>query len=260
MMDDANTEGTAGSAADPEAPRPHPEDPRGENPFLRHSVAHKVWDEATNTALAEMFRFKEKMARLVSNPAELSRWTTEFVVGKFHIWAKRDLSIVQNRVLLDAYEQGIEGYRHTFIHSIRKQVPAAEPELRIQLLRACNHWKATAHEQVRQYSQLKAIRAARNPIETPAASGGVPKKTNDGIGTADLTVRKGDVRLLKKADGNFYESVDFPTAERYADITPRRRQQLLKGDGFLQVIGKGQNRRISVASLIAYCPPSENAK
>lgn len=70
--------------------------------------------------------------------------------------------------------------------------------------------------------------------------------------------RKGDIALLKKADGTFYESVDFPTAQRYAGITPRRRQQLMKGD--LTVIGKGNNRRITVESLLSFCPPVEHTK
>jgi hypothetical protein len=68
-----------------------------------------------------------------------------------------------------------------------------------------------------------------------------------------------DVKLLQKADGSFYESVDFPTAERYADISDRRRQQLMT-EGILGVVGKGQNRRITVKSLMAYCPPTEDPK
>jgi len=75
-----------------------------------------------------------------------------------------------------------------------------------------------------------------------------------------MFTRKGDIKLLQKADGSrLYNSVDFPTAEKYADITPRRRQQLMK-DGHLASTGKGQNRRITVESLIAYCPPVEDAK
>lgn len=70
---------------------------------------------------------------------------------------------------------------------------------------------------------------------------------------------KGDTKLLTKADGTFYSSVDFPTVESYADISPRRRQQLMS-DGVLTVVGKGRNRRIEVQSLIAYCPPKDTAK
>lgn len=71
--------------------------------------------------------------------------------------------------------------------------------------------------------------------------------------------RKGDIRLVTKSDGSRYQSVDFPTAEQYADITPRRRQQLMT-DETLKTVGKGQNRRITVESLLAYCPPIEDAK
>jgi hypothetical protein len=77
--------------------------------------------------------------------------------------------------------------------------------------------------------------------------------------TALARGRKGDIKLLQKADGSRYETVDFPKAEEYADITPRRRQQLMKG-GVLVFTGKGLNRRITVESLIAYCPPADDAK
>jgi hypothetical protein len=73
------------------------------------------------------------------------------------------------------------------------------------------------------------------------------------------TSQKGNIRLLKRADGTLYESVDFPTAENYAGITSRRRQQLMT-KGTFEVVGKGQNRRITVKSLVAYCPASDDAK
>jgi hypothetical protein len=71
--------------------------------------------------------------------------------------------------------------------------------------------------------------------------------------------QKGDLQLLQKVDGSLYEAVAFLTAQAYADISDRRRQQLMS-DGTLKVVGQGQNRRITVASLIAYCPPTENPK
>jgi len=71
--------------------------------------------------------------------------------------------------------------------------------------------------------------------------------------------RKGDIALLKQADGTLYQSIDFATAESYADISARRRQQLMTED-VLKVIGKGLKRRIIVESLVAYCPPTEDAK
>lgn len=73
------------------------------------------------------------------------------------------------------------------------------------------------------------------------------------------STKKGDIALLKKADGGFYQAVDFPTAESYADISPRRRQQLMQTE-VLKVVGQGQNRRITVESLLAYCPSEEDAK
>jgi hypothetical protein len=70
---------------------------------------------------------------------------------------------------------------------------------------------------------------------------------------------KGDITLLQKRDGNFYEAVDLPKAEQYAGISPRRRQQLVK-EAVLKVTGLGQNRRITVESLLRYCPAQEHAK
>jgi hypothetical protein len=71
--------------------------------------------------------------------------------------------------------------------------------------------------------------------------------------------RKGDITLLRKADGSLYQSVAFTTAESYGDISARRRQQLMT-EGVLKVIGKGLKRRITVESLMAYCPSTEDAK
>lgn len=87
----------------------------------------------------------------------------------------------------------------------------------------------------------------------------VPPELVPPVTEARKLTRKGNITLLKKADGSQYETVDFPTAERYAAISRRRRQQLIK-DGHFEVVGKGPNRRIKVPSLIAYCPPTEDAK
>jgi hypothetical protein len=70
---------------------------------------------------------------------------------------------------------------------------------------------------------------------------------------------KGNPKLLKKSDGTFYQTVDFPTAERYAGISSRRRQQLIT-TSVLNVMGMGKNRRVTVESLLTYCPPAESAK
>jgi len=86
----------------------------------------------------------------------------------------------------------------------------------------------------------------------------LPGPTDERLDAVVKSDRKGDIKLLERADGSQYESVDFPTAEGYAGVTPRRRQQLMK-DGTLALIGKGMNRRITVESLPAYCPPKEDA-
>jgi hypothetical protein len=90
------------------------------------------------------------------------------------------------------------------------------------------------------------------PRQSNPASGRGPGEIGHHMG-------KGDIRLLQKGDGSLYESVEFPKAARYTGISDRRRQQLMR-DRILVVTGKGRHRRITVESLIAYCPPAEEAK
>ena len=112
---------------------------------------------------------------------------------------------------------------------------------------------------VRSLAEQPPDAAATVSQAPPSSSDAAPSETIPGTQEGWRDTRKGDIKLLKKADGSLYESVDFPTAERYADISARRRQQLMTED-VLKVVGKGTNRRITVKSLIAYCPPTEDAK
>ena len=64
-------------------------------------------------------------------------------------------------------------------------------------------------------------------------------------------VRKGDATLLGQK-----QWVSFRTAEEYLDIGERQRQKMVR-DGRLVVEGAGQNRKITVESLLK-CLPSEN--
>jgi hypothetical protein len=89
--------------------------------------------------------------------------------------------------------------------------------------------------------------------------GAPPSANNAAVSAVEEQSRKGDLNLLKRDDGSYYRSVDFPTVEKYAGISPRRRQQLMSGK-VLEVVGKGQNRRITVESLLAFCPREEDAK
>jgi hypothetical protein len=98
-----------------------------------------------------------------------------------------------------------------------------------------------------------------SPFERAGNPAGAPKSVPEGVVAADKSGQKGDLTLLQLHDGRQSVAVSFRTAELYADISPRRRQQLMK-QGLLRVVGEGQNRRITVQSLIAYCPPVEEAK
>lgn len=104
-----------------------------------------------------------------------------------------------------------------------------------------------------QHAEQGAVVDVRTTDQSPKLPAGVAADRDE------PSDQKGDLKLLQKIDGSLYESVAFLTAEAYADISDRRRQQLM-GDGTLNVVGKGQNRRITVESLVAYCPPIEKAK
>ena len=90
-----------------------------------------------------------------------------------------------------------------------------------------------------------------------------PQASMKGVGASGASPQqsglKGDITLLQKSDGTLFGSVDFPKAEVYAGISERRRQQLLS-EGLLLTSGKGNNRRITVDSLLAFCPPVEDPK
>jgi hypothetical protein len=96
------------------------------------------------------------------------------------------------------------------------------------------------------------------PVQHGTGDPAAPAESVPPFAEAQKSTRKGDIALLKKADGSLYRSVDFSTAEIYADISSRRRQQLMPE--VLKVVGQGHNRRITVESLLAYCPPEEDTK
>jgi len=75
----------------------------------------------------------------------------------------------------------------------------------------------------------------------------------DGSNHTPIRHAKGDPELLKG-----HEAVNFRIAEQYLGIGERQRQKLMKGEKpALTVVGRGSNRRITVESLIQYCPPKK---
>jgi hypothetical protein len=104
--------------------------------------------------------------------------------------------------------------------------------------------------------RIRELKNSTSPTSQPHQQ---PRLTSDDLAVEKTGVKKGDAKLLQKADGSFYKAVDFLTAEAYAGVGSRRRQQLKK-DGVLDVTGSGQNRRITVESLMKYCPPVEDPK
>ena len=76
-----------------------------------------------------------------------------------------------------------------------------------------------------------------------------------GLGIMDdplsKTCGRGDASLLAKKD-----YVSLKTAEIYLGVTERQRQYLVSAKKLTQA-GSGHQKKISVASLIAYCPPEK---
>jgi hypothetical protein len=111
-------------------------------------------------------------------------------------------------------------------------------------------------------TSARATRNLAEPLSPQPQQGQAPTQSrprkSDGI-ARETGTRKGDVSLLQKADRSLYQSVDFPTAEEYLGLSERRRQQLVR-EGTLKALGKGQNRRITVESLLQFFPPADDAK
>jgi hypothetical protein len=109
------------------------------------------------------------------------------------------------------------------------------------------------------------IEVAKFPVDAPSDShserlvpanqGGsgttsVPS-TEEVSGKCDGKPRKGDSTLLRGK-----QLITFKTAEQYLGIGERRRQEMVK-EQLLTVVGEGQNRRITVESVLK-CLPLEN--
>ncbi len=83
---------------------------------------------------------------------------------------------------------------------------------------------------------------------TVEESRSLPNGENSAGGTKG---RKGDAAILANKD-----AVVFRTAETYLGMTDRQRHKLVQR-GVLIIHGKGSNRKITTASLLAYLPPEK---
>jgi len=124
-----------------------------------------------------------------------------------------------------------------------------------QVFKASEHCCSWLKRRGREKKPSSASAASGDPRQESSSTEPYLEQAHDapadtaGQQMAVLRTRKGDVTLL----GNSH-AVTFKTAERYLGITVRHRQNLMKS-GVLQIEGKGQNRRITVASLKTYLPP-----
>jgi hypothetical protein len=138
------------------APDPHPQDPIGSNPAPEGHPAHKIWEDATQEALEEVFRLNARMLGSQPGPEGIANWSIELSFRKYQIWAKRNLCIVRRDQDARAYEQWLDDYMQAWIDSSGGRFPDVMPELKAQLLRACNYWKGNAWAQFRALKRHKA--------------------------------------------------------------------------------------------------------
>ena len=153
-------------AGNPQETDSRPEDPAGNNPVPAGHPAHKVWEDATQEALEEVFRLNERMlGSQPLSPDGLPIWNIKLVVRKFQIWAKRNICVVRNDKDARAYEQWLDNYMQAWLDSSGGRFPDVMPQLKAQLLRACNHWKGNARAQVRAFG----VRPGTVPHDASAA-------------------------------------------------------------------------------------------
>jgi hypothetical protein len=189
------------STAKPEqAPDPHPEDPVGNNPVPVGHPAHEVWEDATQEALEEVFRLNERMlGRQPPSPAGLPFWTIELVVGKFQIWARRNLCVVRIDRDARAYEQWLNHNMQAWIDSTSGRLSDFAPELKAQLVRACNYWKGNAWAQVRAF-RVRSKAAPHEEFATGMVSANLAADRRDeSKGPLDGTPDGADDRQQREA-------------------------------------------------------------
>jgi hypothetical protein len=99
--------------------------------------------------------------------------------------------------------------------------------------------------------RLRQQRLPASPAVTVPSTTAAPRPTYAARTTDDKSKkspRKGDVALLANKS-----LVSFRLAEEYLGISERQRQSLIK-QGVLSTEGKGQNKKVTTQSLLAYLP------
>jgi len=132
----------------------YPEDPIQENPCPKDHPAYRVWEDATSEAVEKLYRFQITIAeQRPTNPADERIAVIKLILHRFQIWAERGLCILRTHSDARAYARWLDVYTQASIrtamnHRCFNQEDSIA-ELRLNLLRANSHCKASAVDSVR---------------------------------------------------------------------------------------------------------------
>lgn len=187
-------------------------DPVDGNPFPTNHPGHRVWQQATLKAEEELCRLNSEFQKIqptgnegcaawiqkgepVWTPEAFAAWAIGMTVGKFDIWAKRNIQVVWSEDAVRAYDQWLFDYAQAWIDSEKEAGRLSNSsllDLRSRLIGRMEWWKAEG----RRYLSEQKAHAARsgNPTHAQACeeskrekSRTHPRKSPDQRSSATLT-------------------------------------------------------------------------
>jgi hypothetical protein len=291
-----------------------PEDPSPQNPAPVAHPAHRIWEDATRAAELDLARFKHKLEGMRSDVLQSiekmvprfqkelltghsetyesfkfkcaqfwEAWHVLYLVGIFHIWAERALSMVWDHKGARYHEEWLASYS-TSMEETAKRVSLADERLdprsfiqkvKYQLSRECIYGNLRAREKVaaiqrgaaepvQQKSgdalapgQLKPTEAEVDGGPTAPDSSDSTPRVGGGLGT-ESSADKGKIKILRGLDGKLKNTVTLDVASRFGGVSRRAIEKAVKKRTLLAE-GDRLNRRILVHSLLKYFPPEDNA-
>jgi hypothetical protein len=204
------------------------------NEFTRSVELHKLEEAVEKCVTALLDVFAEASLGLAS--VDLYRARVEAEADRILNWAvsqldQKDCPFLDRRSINEVVGQRAKAWGR------KVESEVAPPSW----MRDEEDGKADAEKAVKEKAETSREAPAASPGKTPA-----------------LHVRRGDITLLQGPDGKLKESVSFKHAHWYLGVSRRQVERLVSRKGSLIVIGGGHNKRITVASLLAYLPV-ENA-
>jgi hypothetical protein len=158
------------------------DDPVDGNPFAPEDPRHQIWTDATRDAEHVLHRFNSQLLEHAPKIATLGiaghhAFTLDLVVGKYDIWANRNLAVVRTHDAIPAYERWLFDYAESWLETIRNtsrlqseaQIENLLVDLRARLVQRIEHWRAEVRRWVQQWADYVAT-AEPGSKETRAQS------------------------------------------------------------------------------------------